>query len=90
MSSNPYPQIYRFVIVDAPPIPIELSARFSDAVGKPGHRQQALLHALDLSVRFNRSRVAIYHGDARVTTVGKSPFETTTVGTVIASILSHR
>lgn len=90
MSSNPTPQIYRFVIVDAPVTPIELSARFTDAVGKPPHRQQAVLHALDLSVRFSHSRVAIYHGDTKVTTIGRSPLETTTVGTVIASILAHR
>ena len=90
MSSNPAPQIYRFIIVDAPVEPIELSARFTDAVGKPGHKQQALLHALDLSVRFHHSRVAIYHGDTHVTTIGNRPDSPPSVGTVIASILAHR
>lgn len=65
------PQTYRFIIVDAPIFPAELSARFTDELGKPSHRAQAALHALDLSVR-ERSRVTIIDpAGLTISTIGR-------------------
>lgn len=71
MSPHHLPQIYRFILVDAPVLPVELSARFADEIGKPSHRAQAALHALDLSVA-ERSRVTIIGPDGQtISTIGR-------------------
>lgn len=66
-----HPLTYKFIIVDAPIFPAELSARFADELGKPSTRAQAALHALDLSVK-ERSRVTLIGPDNKViSTIGR-------------------
>jgi hypothetical protein len=63
--------VYVFVVDDAPVLPILSSARFRKELGKPTPREQAFVHALELTVS-ERSRITILdeHGK-KVTTIGR-------------------